>query len=142
MRLSSIVVVAAMTATLVTVAFVGYAKDIRSNPSAEGQALAKYTITGAVFSGEKDSEHRLAGVRVTTWEGQVAKMAGDEGNMRVIMETVVRPDGTAETEFQLVKLVPLARQKIQQKIGHQAEATIEVDGKKYRFEVTASLAAE
>ncbi len=140
MRLSSIVVIAAMTATLVAVACFAYTKDRQTTPSVEAPVLAKYIIKGTVSSVERASEHRLATLSATAWEGQVANVAAEDDNVRVTMETVVRPDGKAETEFRLVKVLSLARPRILQKVGQKALVTIDANGKKYQFEVSVARA--
>ena len=140
MRLSSIVVVAAVTAALVVVACFAYAKDRQTAPSAEAPARTKYIVKGTVSSVGSASEHRLAALNATAWEGQVANVGAEDDNLRVTMETVVRPDGKAETEFRLVRVLPLARPRILQKVGQKAVVTMDVDGKKHRFEVSVARA--
>lgn len=139
MRLSSIVVVAAVTATLVAAACLAYAKDSQTPLPAKVPALAAYTIKGNVSRVDGQSkQHRLAAPRITAWEGQVASITMEDDKIRVTMATVVRPGGTAETEFRLVKVLPLASPKITHKLGQTAVISVEADGKEYRFEVTAT----
>ncbi len=141
MRLSSIVVVAAVTATLVAAACLAYAKDSQTAPPAKAPALATYIIKGTVESVEiveSVTECRSTSLSATAWEGQVASITMEDDKIRVTMATVVRPDGTAETEFLLVKVIPLARPKITHKLGQTAVTSVEADGKEYRFEVTAA----